>query len=98
MNAVEKMHNDLLFHSLAVHNELRKWCDTFEHGYNPIPSVTVAGYFISLSVGDILVWDSENGYADELERCESGHPNAHDCIVCYRNQLEMMLPPAVGVM
>ena len=77
--------------AIAVHDSLRSWCDNYGGSFTPIPSVTINGYAISIAIGDINVWDSESGYADETDDPGDDmvdQPKASRCIACYKRLVE----------
>lgn len=83
------MNDPDLIRAVAVHDELRGWCDSFSEGVMPCPWVNLAGDYVSLGIGDFTIWDTESGYADELnDDCEEA-PTFKRCVGCYKRLIEM---------
>lgn len=75
--------------AIVAADELAEWCDLFERGTHPTPSVLISAYYTNISIGEFLLWDSESGYADEQGN-DDPQPTAKRCIVCYKNLMEQL--------
>ena len=79
-----------LIDDIEVHDRLLEWCESFDRGYNPVPSLTIAGAYTSLEIGGELIWDTESGYADEVTDPEGiDGLTVENAIRCYKNLIEM---------
>lgn len=76
--------------------KLMNWCHEFSEGTQPEPVLEFAGYAESIAIGSIVVWDSENGYADEQDDGPVDHPSAERCIECYKRLMAQLTawPPS----
>lgn len=89
MNIVEADHKQIVNDALRIHDELRDWCyATFGLETENLPVVTVSGYYVSLGIGEIHIWDTESGYSDENGGDELWLDR---CIECFHTNLKRML-------
>jgi hypothetical protein len=80
----------------ACHKQKQRlldWCEANFTDPKPVPSVTIAGYWVGLKIGDVEIWDSECGYTDEVDHDKgNGTPTFIGALQCYRVILKKMRP------
>jgi hypothetical protein len=78
---------------IQVADELQDWCDRFDGGWIPTVSLTITSTITSaiavLAIGEIDIWDSDNGFAD-LQYEKAPVFDAGRCIACYKQVLAAM--------
>lgn len=68
---------------------LHKWCREFTGSSCPVACWASTDYADIIEIGDVQVWDSESGYADEGENFDDD-PRADRCIIAYKTIIKSM--------
>ena len=73
----------------AAMDELRKWCGEFAT-HAGVVSWHSAEFYDSIEISGIQVWDSEDGYAEVVDKPYDDEPRADRCILAYKTIIRSM--------
>jgi hypothetical protein len=84
------MNNQLdpdLVQAMKVHDELLAWVQQFSGSMQPYPVVTISDGYVSLGMGDVVIWDTESGF-DYADESEDGDELTFDrAVQCYKRRI-----------